>query len=196
MHTCVSSHWVRIEAVACNSCAGNHKESSSGSVPDWNLSSRTIFYKTIIKSVIDLSETETNNKTNNQPKCILTFNPVTANEISLLFLLSSDCFNGKKHVDLNSWDGLRSKLCWEHNRSKILKLKMLKLLSLTSTIKLGFSVLFFRNCQNKPCHQRWKILKIKLFEIIKISFCTSRIIVLYVYLSGSLTCYFVLLWWR
>lgn len=42
--TCVSSQCDSIDDVASNNCAGSHNESSSGSVPAWNRSSRTIFY--------------------------------------------------------------------------------------------------------------------------------------------------------
>lgn len=44
MCTCVSSHCDSMDEVARSNCAGSHRESSSGSVNAWNLSSLTIFW--------------------------------------------------------------------------------------------------------------------------------------------------------
>lgn len=47
----------------------------------------------------------------------LTFNPVNANDTSLLFLLSSPNFNGVKHTDLSSCDEFLKKLFCAANKS-------------------------------------------------------------------------------
>lgn len=47
----------------------------------------------------------------------LTFSPVTASDISLLFLLSRQSFIGRKLMDLSSCEGLLSRLCCDPSRS-------------------------------------------------------------------------------
>lgn len=111
------------EAVAHRSCEGIHSESSSGSIPRWNLSSRSIFCENkVMTHFIPFIRYFT--KLIVVWELVLTWKPWRAKLTSLGRLLSSAICSGSKQARRSSNEALRALLSWRQ-RISVTKIKLI-----------------------------------------------------------------------